>query len=210
MSLRASVHSPFAKISSRNYDTQRNLLVIFHDPPELTVPAGRTSTLIKPHDTIYHNAVYSYISHAISLGFGVIDVNIPEYITMPVKTDSGLLGPPTAIQYASPDTDIARKEASLLASYLWTNYIEPLVNPSAKIILMGCGHAFHAVARLVSDSENLYQSLAGVVGFIATNPVRPVGNQGGPWVSNWYKDNSRIYVSFFAFSMGKRAKRGQN
>ena len=82
---------------------------------------------------------------------------------------------------------------------------------------MGCGHAFHAVARLMSElpGEAVYQSplrerdnaagntfgglttgmLAGVVGFIAENPVRPVSNGANPWVSEWYKKNSLIFVS---------------
>lgn len=60
---------------------------------------------------------------------------------------------------------------------------------------MGCGHAFHAVARLISENDTVYQSLSGVVGFIATNPVRPVKNNGNPWVSGWYRENSLVFVS---------------
>ncbi len=36
--------------------------------------------------------------------------------------------------------------------------------------------------------------LAGVVGFISTNPVRPVQNSANPWVSEWYKKNSLVFV----------------
>ncbi len=36
--------------------------------------------------------------------------------------------------------------------------------------------------------------LAGVVGFISTNPVRPVQNSATPWVSEWYKKNSLVFV----------------
>jgi histone deacetylase 6 len=37
--------------------------------------------------------------------------------------------------------------------------------------------------------------MTGVVAFIANNPVRPVSNPSGPWLANWYRDNSRVFVS---------------
>lgn len=142
----------------------------------------------------------SYLAHAISHSFGVIDVNIPEHITLPdpVPVDP-LTGLPQMIDYASNNADLARREAEKLATYLWENYIEPVATPDnvdkREIFLMGCGHAFHAVARLISENDNVYQSLTGVVGFIATNPVRPVKNNANPWVSSWYRENSLVFVS---------------
>lgn len=51
--------------------------------------------------------------------------------------------------------------------------------------------------RPTDDSvvEHVYQSLLGVVGFIATNPVRPINNPGNHWISQWYRENSLVYVS---------------
>ena len=163
----------------------------------MTVPAGRTSTLIASHSVTYHNAIHRYIDRAAKANFGVVDVNVPDMITMPTHYDGTPVYPEDEriLPYASPVTDLARREASDLAKYLWNNYIEPMVESDTKIILLGAGHAFHAVARLVSDSEILYQQLAGVIGFIATNPVRPVSNNNSPWVSAWYKQNSQIFVS---------------
>lgn len=43
--------------------------------------------------------------------------------------------------------------------------------------------------------ENVYPSLLGIVGFISTNPIRPIANPSSHWVSHWYRDNSLVYVS---------------
>lgn len=143
----------------------------------------------------------SYIAHALAHSFGVIDVNIPEYITIS-GAEYNIHDPILASQmitYASTETDAARREGEKLATYLWENYIEPMPVPpefkKREIILMGCGHAFHAVARLISESDMVYQSLAGVVGFLATNPVRPVKSNSNPWISSWYREHSILFVS---------------
>ncbi|RMZ76499.1 hypothetical protein DV738_g4939, partial [Chaetothyriales sp. CBS 135597] len=175
----------------RDYDTKANLLIIFHDPPEVTIPPGRLSTLVSPGNAHYHDMVSNYIRQATSLDFGVIDVNIPVRITTQVPSSNEL----HTVPYASADIGIGRKQGVELASYLWVNYIEALVDRSTKTFLMGCGNAFHAVAGLISESETIYDSLEGVIGFIATSPVRPVSNASNPWVSSWYRENSRIYVS---------------
>lgn len=33
------------------------------------------------------------------------------------------------------------------------------------------------------------------MGFISTNPIRPIANPASHWVSQWYRDNSLVYVS---------------
>lgn len=41
----------------------------------------------------------------------------------------------------------------------------------------------------------MYPSLLGIVGFIATQPIRPVTHQSNHWIRQWYRDNSLVYVS---------------
>lgn len=87
----------------------------------------------------------------------MIDINIPELISVnPDPTIPGL-NPyeATEIEYASTSTNQARKESEKLAAYLWENYIEPYEFPG-YIFLMGAGHAFHAVAKLISDNGKYY------------------------------------------------------
>lgn len=44
-------------------------------------------------------------------------------------------------------------------------------------------------------AENVYPNLTGIIGFISTNPIRPIYNHNHPWLPQWYKDNSQIFVS---------------
>lgn len=163
----------------------------------------RVQTLLAHTHSSKLDGTQGYVAHALAHSFGVIDVNIPEYITV-FGSEYNIHDPISASQmvtYASSETDAARREGEKLAIYLWDNYIEPMPVPpefeDREIILMGCGNAFHAVSRLISESDTVYQSLAGVVGFLATTPVRPViiKNSNSPWISSWYRDHSIVFVS---------------
>ena len=155
---------------------------------------------------------------------GLIDVNIPEFITMPTsrpstadepshnswKSEYGTSDHPlpssNSVEYASQTTDLARKEGEKLAAYLWENYIEPYDFPLG-ILLIGAGHAFHAAAKLVSENDSVYPNLLGVVCFISTQPIRPVSNPSSHNLANWYKENSLVFVSE-KHSLWKKEKEG--
>jgi hypothetical protein len=85
----------------------------------------------------------------VSNGFGVIDINVPEHITVNDEDNPDYNG--MDVEYASTTTDAARKEGEKLAMYLWENYVEPYDFPGG-IFLVGAGSAFHALAKLVSEN----------------------------------------------------------
>lgn len=149
-------------------------------------------------DTQKVDGTQSYVRWAISQGMGVIDINIPEHITVKAtdaaETLYGNNATSSQVEYSSTTTDAARKEGEKLAAYLWENYIEPYDFPGG-IIMMGAGHAFHAVARLVSENEAVYPLLLGIVCFISTQPIRPISSVSSHWVSQWYRDNSLVFVA---------------
>ena len=152
--------------------------------PDLYTPDDRhTSNPVSPHRAHIVDGVPPYIEWAIGAGFGVVDVNIPQKIT---TVDSE-----TLVDYDSRVTDAARLEGEKLISYLYTNYIEP--SEASSVVLMGVGNAFHAIAKLLSESDIMYQHIAGVVGFIGINPVRPVASNS--WVTSWFRQNSLVYVT---------------
>lgn len=113
-----------------------------------------------------------YIKWAVSHGFAVIDVNIPQHIT--INDEDSPEYHETDVEYASMTTDVARKEGEKLAQYLWENYVEPGDFPGG-IVLMGAGTAFHALAKLVSENGTLldpsilpHPSFFDMVGFANT------------------------------------------
>jgi histone deacetylase 6 len=132
---------------------------------------------------------------------GVLDVNIPEHITIPEESPSRFDSNP----------EQARREAEKLATYLWENYIEPYDHE--QIFFIGIGNAFHGVVKLLTEKglylshqlecgtdrfpiEDVYQRVGGVVAFIANNPVRPVHSADNPYLSRWYIANSIVFVSY--------------
>ncbi|KAK5254186.1 Histone deacetylase hda1, partial [Exophiala xenobiotica] len=179
-------------LATPNYETKKRLLIIFHDAPDLLGHYNGLSTQQKLHDTWLVDGAQSYIKWAVSHGFAVIDINVPQHIT--INDEDSPEYHDTDVEYASTMTDVARKEGEKLAQYLWENYVEPW-DFVGGIFLMGAGTAFHALAKLVSENENVYPSLLGIIGFIATNPIRPISNPSSHWVSQWYRENSLVYVS---------------
>jgi histone deacetylase 6 len=114
--------------------------------------------------------------------------------------------------YLKPDNEEAQKQAEKLTGYLWENYIEP--SEAGNLFFMGVGNAFHGIVRLLCDKgkqpgqpllgtanqifriiESVYQRVAGVIVFIADNPVRPVHSNENPYLSKWYSQNSNVFVA---------------
>lgn len=129
-------------------------------------------------------------------GIGVIDVNIPEFIT--ITADPSVDDKKYAhqeIAYNSHYTDAARTEGEKLASYIWENYIEPY-DFEGGIWLIGAGSAFHAVWKLVTEKENIHTRLNGVIGFNCDHPARQINpNSNNAYASSWFREHSRIYVA---------------
>lgn len=148
--------------------------------------------------------VKDYIKWAVDHSFGVIDVNIPELITMDVSDQPS--------SYSKPNGEEAEKQAEKLATYLWENYMEP--SDAEQLFFMGVGNAFQGIVKLLSDkgkplshlqyirikqpsptTESVHQRVSGVIVFIGSNPVRPVHSNENPYLSRWYSQHSKVYVA---------------
>ena len=141
----------------------------------------------------------SLISLAAAAGFGCIDVNIPKDIS-PGPEDDASHSP------RMEPVDVQKQQSTLLASYIWDNYIAP--SDVQRIFFIGIGNAFQGIARLLSEKQEVHESVGGVVAFIAANPLRPVSNDSweGSNLARWYSENSLVWVSP-THSVWKREKR---
>lgn len=103
--------------------------------------------------------------------------------------------------------DLATNE---LAIYLWENYIE--CNDSTKVIFMGVGEAYKAILHILNTRnckfnarlklrpsftkspyspplpfiDEALEQIAGIVGFIGDNPIRPVTETFITDFGKWY------------------------
>jgi len=97
----------------------------------------------------------NYVEWAATHGFGVVDVNIPHFLTGISVTD---FAPYTSDEHTNQSqvedgdeedeilkVDLATNE---LAIYLWENYIE--CNDSTKVIFMGVGEAYKAILHILN------------------------------------------------------------
>ncbi|MCJ1304776.1 Histone deacetylase hda1 [Hypocenomyce scalaris] len=170
-------------IATTNYHKAVPLIVIFHDPPEVMGVPNPVTNKLELHNTWLADVLKHYIGWAVKQGFGVIDVNIPKHLT---GIDDGT-------EYFE-ENKLARTAATEeLAVYLWENYIE--CNDAQEIFFVGVGDAYHGVMHLLNNHEGFFERIAGVINFVAENPLRSVHDQNVYYLSKWYYKNSLVFVA---------------
>jgi histone deacetylase 6 len=170
------------------------------------------------------DGVLPYIEWATSAGYGVIDINIPSYITDPENRDSYIAPLPQVSPSGTPSIE---NEAKDLVCYLWDNYLTGYA--CNTIVVMGVGDAYLGAKQLLVSrgtwfptheplppklSRNLTSStdsrhhIACILSFV-TGTLRPVKSETDPQLSQWYKSQSLIFVSpdHSCFSDAESAKK---
>ncbi|KAL9107460.1 MAG: hypothetical protein Q9227_007657 [Pyrenula ochraceoflavens] len=167
-------------LATPDFDEKENLVVIFHDPPDVMgIPSPSTGKL-ELHRTWLADELKGYNQWFIDNGFGVIDVNIPLSVR-----ESG---------ESSDAAFQARRELmERLAMYLWENYID--TSDCEHIILFGIGEAYHGLAQLLIQNVDVYQRVDAVIVFTFTNSLRSVTSPDNQWLPKWYRDHSLVFVS---------------
>ncbi|KAJ9133555.1 Histone deacetylase [Pleurostoma richardsiae] len=169
---------------TQNIGASRRVLVIIHDPPELLAQADPLDNSVAPHNTWMNDGVIQYIDWAISQKFGVMDINVPHYVTHPEDTDA-----------FTPAADERALQAQIqeLICYIWDNYLQIYENAD-EILVMGVGFAYLGVKMLLINRADAKTRIAGVVNFV-DGALRPVKSDVDESLSSWYKENSHIYVA---------------
>ncbi|TGJ80707.1 hypothetical protein E0Z10_g8063 [Xylaria hypoxylon] len=144
--------------------SKRKVLFIIHDAPELL------------------NGVMSYVDWGHENDFGIVDANIPHYITHPEDLDAFM---PRATERS------LQQQIQELVCYIWDNYLQ--LYDVEELFLLGIGDAYLGVKVLLTSRE-CKDRISGVVNFVTGN-LRPVKSETDPELSTWYKHNSLVFVA---------------
>ncbi|KAK4149381.1 histone deacetylase clr3 [Chaetomidium leptoderma] len=169
---------------TRGIQAAKKILVIVHDPPELHAQPDPLDNTMEPHNAWVTDGVTRYIDWAIEKGYGVIDVNVPHYITHPEDTDA-------FTQRADERT--LQAQVQELMCYIWDNYLQ-LYDGVEDIVLMGVGNAYLGIKVLLINRLDVKSRVAGVINFV-NGSLRPVKSDVDADLSSWYKEHSQVYVA---------------
>ncbi|CAJ2510707.1 Uu.00g063320.m01.CDS01 [Anthostomella pinea] len=162
--------------------SKKKVLFIIHDPPELVAMPDVIDNTVDPHNGFILDGVTSYVNWAIKNSFGVLDANVPHYITHPEDMDAYV---------PRPTEKSLQHQIQELVCYVWDNYLQ--LYDVEDLFLLGVGNAYLGVKVLLT-SRDCKNRIAGVVNFVTGN-LRPVKSETDQELSGWYKHNSLVYVS---------------
>ncbi|KAK0626111.1 histone deacetylase A-like protein [Immersiella caudata] len=168
---------------TRNIHAAKKILMIVHDPPEVTAQPDPLDNSVDAHNAWVTDGVTQYIEWAVINGFGVIDINVPRYVTHPEDMDAFT---------PRPDERTLQAQVQDLVCYVWDNYLQ-MYRGIEDLFLMGVGNACLGIKVLLINRD-IKAHVSGVVNFVDGN-LRPVKSDVDQELSGWYKHNSRVYVA---------------
>ncbi|KAI0106978.1 histone deacetylase [Nemania sp. FL0031] len=162
--------------------SMRKVLFIIHDAPALLAMPDLIDNTIDGFNSFIADGVSAYVDWAHEQGFGVIDANIPHYITHPEDVE--------AFQ-PRPSERSLQQQIQELVCFIWDNYLQ--LWDVEDLFLLGVGDAYLGVKVLLTNRE-CKDRISGVVNFVTGN-LRPVKSETDPDLSTWYKNNSLVFVA---------------
>ncbi|KAK7182955.1 histone deacetylase [Paraphaeosphaeria sporulosa] len=176
-------------VATRNFMDKHPLLVIFHDPPNLTLCPDPVTGKTELHNMWLADVVEKdYVGWAIKNGFEVIDVNVPK--VEPIPEDDG--------EYVHADTYEERADKTKqLAAYIWENYIEP--HQATQVFFLGIGSAYIGLIDLLGNNEACTDDngvVEGVIAFVADTSLQSIkrATDDSIAVADWYYTHSKLFV----------------
>ncbi|KAJ4127253.1 Histone deacetylase hda1 [Fusarium equiseti] len=160
----------------------KKVLIIIHDPPQLLAQADAIDSSLDPHNAWVVDGVTDYIDWAVDQRFGVMDINIPAYVTHDEDSDAHV---PNFKEQALTE------QIQTLVCYLWDNHMQ--LYEADDIFIMGVGNAYLGVKVLLIQRD-CKSRISGVVNF-ANGTLRPVKSEFDTDLSSWYKENSRVFIA---------------
>ena len=184
---RPKISKSFEKqvLATRNYRAASHLLVIFHDPPEVAGSVDALTGKIDLHGMTSFDAINSYIAWAVKRKFGVVDVNIPKFLTG-ISDTHGL---------EDDETIKISKATKELAVYLWENYLEAC--EARKVVFLGAGEAYKGILEILNtrtwDNVGKFAGAAGCIDEQTT--LRPCSEQFMTDFARTYFRSTSLFVS---------------
>ncbi|KAL0633314.1 Histone deacetylase hda1 [Maublancomyces gigas] len=206
----------FRDVISKSFENQvlattdsykaETIVLLVHDP-------GVCFVRIAPHNALLEDVGNMYIDWAVNKGFAVLDVNIPQALTMEDVRTPYLLGVGTGNLLKKGELAKKReydmmKQTEEICVYLWDNYIE--IADARNIILMGVGDAYVGILYLLANRE-CRERVKGVVGVVGEeNSARAImTGMHGDSLLDWYFQNSLVVCSKDHGIWEKTMKRGR-
>jgi histone deacetylase 6 len=104
------------------------------------VPPAPCHVAELPANTQKQDGVLAYIEWAHQQGFGIVDVNVPHYITHPEDSDPLMPG---------ADERTLLIQIRELMNYIWDNYVQ--LYEAEDLFLLGVGNAYLGVKLLLTE-----------------------------------------------------------
>ncbi|KAI0181843.1 putative histone deacetylase A [Hypoxylon sp. FL1284] len=169
-------------LATPGIQANRRVLFVIHDPPELKAMPDIIDNTVDLQNGFVLDGVTSYIEWATKNNFGVIDANIPHYITHPEDMDA-------YVPRATEKT--LQRQIQELVCYIWDNYLQ--LSDVEELFIVGVGNAYLGVKVLLTNRDSK-DRIAGVVNFVTGN-LRPIKSETDTELSSWYKQNSLVFVT---------------
>ncbi|CEI62974.1 Histone deacetylase clr3 [Fusarium venenatum] len=160
----------------------KKILIIIHDPPQLLAQPDVIDSTLDPHNAWVVDGVTDYIDWAVDQKFGVMDINVPAYVTHDEDSDAHI----PSYQEAA-----LTEQIQTLVCYLWDNYLQ--LYDADDIFIMGVGNAYMGVKVLLINRD-CKSRISGVVNFV-NGTLRPIKSDIDTDLSSWYKENSRVFIA---------------
>ncbi|KAK6543222.1 Histone deacetylase hda1 [Orbilia ellipsospora] len=169
-------------LATPNYDKADTLVFVVHDSAELLAVPEPGKDTIQTHNSFVLDPSHTLLEWAVGQGFGVIDFNVPKFLTPMDETDHN----------QRVTNTIVLDDPNTLMLQLWDNYID--LSDATKVIFIGIGEAYKNLLNLISLRDCANRVVA-CVSFIARMPLCAVNNTRDENIGHWYLRHSQIFVS---------------
>ena len=181
-------------LATRGFRTDNELLIIFHDVPEMEGAVNHVTGITSPAGSKVYDFSQPFVDWAVHKGFGVIDVNLPDFYSgISIEGDE---------EVQEHNKIVARIQLCVVADYIWQNYVSQF--EGTNIVMLGLGNAFYAAQRIYAthskgDMDKYKVRAVGAIhddvpGTPPSESMEHFEHYYQKWTTIWVPDNHKIFV----------------